>query len=1285
MRYDSIQQTDHSASGFLRISSLSMVNLRSLVIKHRLSSLRLYSFFIILFFSLFVSNLTYALTLDNQVSAQAEKHLQATQNPTLIVGSEQDFPPFATGMTDATASGFTVDLWKAIAAEAGLNYTIRVLPFHQILQEFKDGKIDVLINLAQSDQRKQFADFTVSHVVVHGAIFVRKGETSIHSESDFSGKSIIVLSADLAHDYAVSKGWERQLVLVNTVEEGLRLLASGKHDAMLLSKLAGMQTLQATGLTNIEVLKTKAGFSQKFSFAVQKGQADLLGRINEALAVTKSNETYNKLYEKWFGIYETKEIGLRDILKYIIPISLIFIVALGNSYYRRQVERSLAVKALQKVNEKNLALLRNASDGIHILDYEGNIVEASDSFCGMLGYHRDEVIGMNVSQWDAGFSNVEEQLSVVRQQFSKTTRTQFETKHKRKDGTIFEVEVSGFPLELHGVRLLFNSSRDITQRKILEGKLQSTTEELEDLYDHAPCGYHSLGPDGKYLRINATELEWLGCTREDVIGKKSPKDFFTPASRDLFKQNLTKILRDGHIENVEFDIVGKNGAIKQVLLNASAIKDEQGNFFKSRSILFDISELKKVEKALQESEARFRVMANAAPVLIWVAGLDKGCHWFNDIWLRFTGRTMEQESGNGWAEGVHPDDFDRCLEIYISHFDRREAFRMEYRLRRHDGEYRWIDDHGIPLLDKDGNFSGYIGSCIDITETKQQSLELNHTLTSLNIQTERLQTILANASDAIHILDRKGNVVQFSESFANGLGYSHEEASHLNVADWEAQFSKEELTDVINHNLATTSTFESKHRRKDGSVFDVEINACEVKLEGESYLYASSRDISERKRIERKLNELSNDFITFLENSADFIYFKDKDSRFRFCSQSLARITGYNNWRDLVGKHDMEVFPEETAKIYYEEELPVFQDGEAILNRVDPYYDEAGNKGWVSTSKWPLKDAEGNVTGIFGVSRDVTAMQIAEEELRVAASAFETQEGMTVTDDNGLILRVNKAFTEITGYTQAEVIGQNTRMLQSGRHDKEFYIAMWASIHNTGAWQGEIWNRRKSGEVYPEYMCITAVKDSAGILTNYVGTFSDITQRKELEEAVLQLAFYDPLTKLPNRRLLNDRLSQARTASKRSQVYGALMFLDLDNFKPLNDTHGHAVGDLLLIETARRLESCIREMDTVARFGGDEFVVMLSELDNDQLTSKTEAKTVAEKIRNCISEPFILKVTNEDLLEETVEHHCTVSIGLTLFNGLEVSQEEVLKQADDAMYQTKEAGRNQIKFYGEKG
>ncbi len=270
----------------------------------------------------------------------------------LIVGSEQNYPPFALGLTDATADGFTVELWRAVAAESHLNSTIRVLPFHDILQEFKAGKIDVLINLAQSDARRQFADFTVPHVIVHGAIFVRKGENRLHDEADLNDKSIIVLNADLTHDYALSKGWEKQLVLVDTAEEGFQLLASGQHDALLLSKLTGKQTLEKLKLTNIEALPIKVGFAQKFSFAVRKGNAELLAKINEGLALTKVSGVYDDLYEKWFGVYEEKAL-LPQLLNYLAIIVVFFLFIMGISFYRRSVERK---KALQVLKENQAAL-----------------------------------------------------------------------------------------------------------------------------------------------------------------------------------------------------------------------------------------------------------------------------------------------------------------------------------------------------------------------------------------------------------------------------------------------------------------------------------------------------------------------------------------------------------------------------------------------------------------------------------------------------------------------------------------------------------------------------------------------------------------------------------------------------------------------------------------------------------------------------------------------------------------------------------------------------------------
>lgn len=309
----------------------------------------------------------------------------------------------------------------------------------------------------------------------------------------------------------------------------------------------------------------------------------------------------------------------------------------------------------------------------------------------------------------------------------------------------------------------------------------------------------------------------------------------------------------------------------------------------------------------------------------------------------------------------------------------------------------------------------------------------------------------------------------------------------------------------------------------------------------------------------------------------------------------------------------------------------------------------------------------------------------AVSSVRISAIAFETQEGMVITDINANILQVNQAFMRITGYSSQEVIGQNLRILSSGRQTKAFYEKMWNTLNNTGLWGGEIWNRRKNGEVYPEFLTISTVKNFGGTVTNYVGTFTDITQRKKLEDEVRQLAFYDALTKLPNRRLLNDRLCQIMAASKRSNTYGALMFLDLDNFKPLNDVHGHEVGDMLLIEAANRLTSCIREMDTVARFGGDEFVVMLNELDKDKAISIEQAAIVAEKIREALSQPYIFTIYHAGQENKTVEHCCTASIGVMVFNGSEGSQDDIMKWADATMYEAKDAGRNQIRFYGEKG
>ena len=290
-------------------------------------------------------------------------------------------------------------------------------------------------------------------------------------------------------------------------------------------------------------------------------------------------------------------------------------------------------------------------------------------------------------------------------------------------------------------------------------------------------------------------------------------------------------------------------------------------------------------------------------------------------------------------------------------------------------------------------------------------------------------------------------------------------------------------------------------------------------------------------------------------------------------------------------------------------------------------------------------------------------------ELRIAATVFESQQGMVVTDANVNILRINNAFTQITGFSGEDVAGKNPRILSSGQMDESVFSNMWENLNSTGTWSGEIWNRRKSGEVYPEYLTITAVKDGNDVVTNYVGTFTDISKRKAADEKIQHLAYYDTLTDLPNRQLLFDRLQLELISTAHKGRTGALLMIDLDNFKIINDSLGHDIGDLLLKQVAQRITSCVSDFDTVSRIGGDEFVVMLVGLSGNSMEASAQAQLMGEKILAALSQTFKLGLYN---------CHTSSSIGITLLGGNEYYGDELFKQADIAMFQAKKAGRNTI-------
>ena len=326
---------------------------------------------------------------------------------------------------------------------------------------------------------------------------------------------------------------------------------------------------------------------------------------------------------------------------------------------------------------------------------------------------------------------------------------------------------------------------------------------------------------------------------------------------------------------------------------------------------------------------------------------------------------------------------------------------------------------------------------------------------------------------------------------------------------------------------------------------------------------------------------------------------------------------------------------------------------------------------WAQMETAVARDGDG-VWVLRTVVNDVTGRKQAEAELRIAAVTFQSQQGMLVTDANRVILRVNEAFTRMTGYTAEEAVGQTLSTFASSRHDASFFHAMWKAVERTGGWQGELWDRRKGGEVYPTWLTISAVKAGDGAVINYVGTQYDITRRKIAEERIQDLAFFDSLTHLPNRTLLRDHLKQAMISGHRTRMFGALLFVDLDHFKALNDTRGHRHGDLLLQAVAQRLAACVRESDTVGRLGGDEFVVIMGSLTRRMEEAVTQTEMVGEKILAALNQPYRL---------EDVDHHSTASIGATLFRGVEKTVEDALREADLAMYKAKAAGRNALHFF----
>ncbi len=573
------------------------------------------------------------------------------------------------------------------------------------------------------------------------------------------------------------------------------------------------------------------------------------------------------------------------------------------------------------------------------------------------------------------------------------------------------------------------------------------------------------------------------------------------------------------------------------------------------------------QQALRDSEQHFRTLANWSSALIRTCAADMSCDYFNDPWLSFTGRTLAQELGNGWFEGVHPDDRQRGNETFAHAFATQQRFALEYRLRHVDGSYRWLLDEGSPRFDSEGSFIGYIFYGTEISARKRVEV-------ALEALAARFATLSGNPFfEAVsrHLVEALDLDLAFVGQLVPNRAVLEVRAGW---ADGKPLGSFEYALDT-----APCSGFDSREM-------------C-LHAENASRLFPHDSVLSEW---------------AAEAYCAVPLFAKDGSGLGMMIAIKRERVLDCAAWRVL-----MDVFDDRVS---------------AELER-----------------------------------------ERAEEGRRLAASVFtHANEGIVITDADGVVLDVNAAFCRITTYGREEVIGHNLRLLSSGQHDAAFYAAMWQALRTEGQWQGEIWSRQRCGEEFAAWLTVSAVRDEGGRIQQFVGLFSDITAQKTHKTQLEYIAHYDALTGLPNRVLLHDRLGQGMAQARRRGGQLAVAYIDLDGFKEINDAHGHDMGDRLLVELALRMKAGLREGDSVSRLGGDEFVAVFGDLD-----AEPRAVQLVQRLLATLARP--VRCGAEKL-------QVSASIGLTLYPQLEdVDADQLLRQADLAMYQAKLTGKNRFHLF----
>lgn len=676
---------------------------------------------------------------------------------------------------------------------------------------------------------------------------------------------------------------------------------------------------------------------------------------------------------------------------------------------------------------------------------------------------------------------------------------------------------------------------------------------------------------------------------------------------------------------------------------------------------FTIATLEAQKKELKIFMAAFESSASA----IIITNKDAVIEWANPAFAILTGYDIEDTLGKKPSElvssGVQSKEFYDAMwqsinigEVWTGVVTNKHKSGMLYR------EELTI----TPIFDLNGEISHFIGFKEDITNKenlKNSLMESEH----------RFRELFEQAPLPYQSLDKNGVILDINRAWLDHFGYTKEEVLGHNFSEFASAASLETLmknfSTLISSGTIEGPALEFISKNKTSRWVQVQGRTSKDVHGNFSQTHCILYDITEQKSFIEELQKNELKFKELFMNAPYAYQSLDNKGNILEVNKKWTELTGYTQ-KEIQGKFFGDLLTKESAR-----ELPTafsqFMKNGYAHNQNFVFMHKNSNNIHIEINGSLTYDNANMPLHTHCILFNLDEKNAIKQERREIDSVFEnTHEGIMVTDKNQNITRVNQAFFRLTGYSKEEVIGNKPTFLQSGKHEKDFYTQMWQKINKDGYWYGEIWNRKKNGELYPELLSINEVHDSNGEIVNYIGVFSDITQQKLSEQQFEHLAHHDALTQLPNRLLLLSSLESSIRAYKRYPSISALLLLDLDRFKNVNDSYGHMIGDELLQKIANRLSTRLRDVDLISRLGGDEFAILLP-----KLTKIEDAGNVASEIITLLTEPWTLS--------GDISLQIGVSIGISIINATITSSQEMLQYADVALYQAKSKGGNHFIYY----